>query len=170
MFRDFARLSQNTFSGELTEFNSVDEIYFFMENMFAEGFDEHHISIALDVFIRDAAFFDEEDLNSPTFQLFLRELGRNMITFQDDKNYVKVAQFLDWYCVDDKLLWVNLEQFILKKERIFSYDSYIKLLSHFSNQNEGSRDFYDFYEFMYTSKIFEKATTEELISIVYSFY
>ena len=52
-----------------------------MENMFAEGFDEHHISIALDVFIRDAAFFDEEDLNSPTFQLFLRELGRNMITF-----------------------------------------------------------------------------------------
>ena len=91
MFRDFARLSQNTYSNEITEFNSVDEVYFFMENMFAEGFDEHHISIALDVFIRDAAFFEEDDLNSPTFQLFLRELGRNMITFQDDKNYVKVA-------------------------------------------------------------------------------
>lgn len=46
----------------------MDEIYFFMENMFAEGFDEHHISIALDVFIRDAAFFEEEHLASPTFQ------------------------------------------------------------------------------------------------------
>jgi hypothetical protein len=38
-----------------------------MESMFQEGFDEHHISIALDVFIRDAAFFTEEDLQNPTF-------------------------------------------------------------------------------------------------------
>ena len=48
-------------------FNSVDEIYFFLESMFLEGFDEHHISIALDVFIRDAAFFTEKDLDNPTF-------------------------------------------------------------------------------------------------------
>jgi hypothetical protein len=45
----------------------VDEIYFFLESMFLEGFDEHHISIALDVFIRDAAFFKEDDLENPTF-------------------------------------------------------------------------------------------------------
>lgn len=44
------------------EFGSVDEIYFFMENMFTEGFDEHHIGIALDVFLRDVAQFEEEDL------------------------------------------------------------------------------------------------------------
>lgn len=40
--------------------------------MFTEGFDERHISIALDVFLRDAAFFKEEDLENPTFQVFLR--------------------------------------------------------------------------------------------------
>ena len=73
---------------------------------------------------------------------------------------MKVANFLDWFCLDDKLLWINLEQYILKKERIFSSESYIKLISHFSNQNEGSRDFYDFYEFLYSSKSFDKLTTK----------
>ena len=98
----------------------MDEIYFFMENMFADGFDEHHISIALDVFLRDVAQFEDKDLDNATFQQFLRELGQNMITFENEKNYVKVAQLLDWFCIDDKLLWINLEQYILKKERIFS--------------------------------------------------
>eukprot|EP00355_Strombidium_rassoulzadegani_P002522 CAMPEP_0168610596 /NCGR_PEP_ID=MMETSP0449_2-20121227/1875_1 /TAXON_ID=1082188 /ORGANISM="Strombidium rassoulzadegani, Strain ras09" /LENGTH=167 /DNA_ID=CAMNT_0008650919 /DNA_START=108 /DNA_END=611 /DNA_ORIENTATION=- len=133
-FRDFARLSQQqqAFSN-IQEFNSIDELYFFMDNMFTDGFDEHHISIALDVFLRDVVLFEEKDLNNPTFQQFLREVGRNMVTFEDEKNYVKVAQFLDWFCVNDKILWINLEQFMLRKERIFSADSYIKLLSHFSN-------------------------------------
>jgi len=39
-----------------------------MENMFVEtGFDEHHMSLALSVMLRDAAFFEEKDLISPTF-------------------------------------------------------------------------------------------------------
>jgi len=130
-YRDFSKQPKGDFM--LQEFNSVDEIYFFMDQMFQDGFDEHHISLALNIFLRDAAFFDEDDLANPTFQEFLRDLGRNMITLQDEKTYVKVAQFLDWYCIDDRLLWVNLEQFILKKERIFSFQSYIKILSHFAN-------------------------------------
>jgi len=54
-------------ASEIQEFNSVDEIYFFLESMFLEGLDERLISIALDVFIRDAAFFKEDDLENPTF-------------------------------------------------------------------------------------------------------
>jgi hypothetical protein len=80
-----------------------------MENMFSEGFDEHHISIALDVFLRDVAQFEDSDLEQATFQQFLRDLGQNMITFEKEASYVKVAQLLDWFCIDDKLLWVNLE-------------------------------------------------------------
>jgi hypothetical protein len=52
---------------DLKEFNSVDEIYYFMDNMFTEGFTEKHISIALDIFIRDASQFQDKDLQSPTF-------------------------------------------------------------------------------------------------------
>ena len=62
-----------------------------MESMFSEGFDEHHISIALDVFLRDVAQFEESDLENPTFTLFIRQLGLNMITFSEEKNYVKAA-------------------------------------------------------------------------------
>jgi len=90
-FRDFTRISQEKYAANVQEFNSVDEIYFFMEKMFTDGFDEHHISIALDVFLRDAVHFQDSDLSKPIFHTFLRELGRNMITFQNDKNYVKVA-------------------------------------------------------------------------------
>ena len=93
-----------------------------------------------------------------------------MVTFQNEALYGKVAQFLDWYCIDDKLLWVNLEQFVLKKERIFTMKTYIKILSHFANQNEGSRDLYDFYEHLYNSKIFEEASAKDLISMIYAFY
>ena len=52
---------------DLKEFSSVDEIYFFMEQLFTEGFIEKHISIALDIFLRDAGHFKDEDLKSPTF-------------------------------------------------------------------------------------------------------
>lgn len=141
-----------------------------MENMFTEGFDEHHIGIALDVFLRDVAQFEEDDLENPTFKLFLRQLGLNMITFTEEKNYVKAAQFLDWFCIDDKLLWVNLEQFLIKKEKIFSRDGYIKMLTHFSNQSEGSRDFYDFFEFQYSSGVFDDCDTKDFINILYSYY
>ena len=48
-------------------FNSVEEIYFFMDKMFSEGFDEKHINIALDVFFRDFGQFEEKDLEKPTF-------------------------------------------------------------------------------------------------------
>jgi hypothetical protein len=98
-------------------------------------------------------------LEKQTFKDFVRELSTNLIIFQDEKNYVKTAQFMDWYCIDDKFLWVNLEQYIIKKERIFTPKSYVRILTHFANQVEGSRDFYDFYEFLYSSKTFEDMPT-----------
>lgn len=52
----------------VTEFHSVDEIYYFMDEMFTEGFSEHHINIALDVFLRDFDQFEESDLEKPTFK------------------------------------------------------------------------------------------------------
>ena len=174
-FRDYAKIKQQQaaflVSGrDLREFNSVDEIYYFMENMFTEGFSEEHISIALDIFIRDAGFFEDKDLESPTFKSFLRELGQNLITFADEKSYVKTAKFLDIFCIDDKFLWINLEMYIIKKERMFSTKAYVELMSHFSSQHEGTRDFYDFYEFNYMSKVFAKLNTHDLISLGYNFY
>lgn len=104
-----------------------------METMFIEGFTEKHISIALDIFIRDAAQFEEKDLQSDTFRQFVRELGRNLLTFKDEKSYIKTAKFLDIYCIDDKYLWINLEVFLMKKENLFSPKSMIEIMSHFAS-------------------------------------
>jgi len=38
-----------------------------MEQMLTEGMDEHHLNLALDIFLRDAAIFEEEDLEKPVF-------------------------------------------------------------------------------------------------------
>ena len=111
----------------------MDEIYFYMENMFQDGFTERHLSIALDIFLRDAAQFEEKDLSSDTFMRFIRELGSNLVTFQDERTYVKVAKFLDIFCIDDKLLWINLELFLMKKENLFSPKSMVELMSHFAS-------------------------------------
>ncbi len=43
-----------------------------MDEMFTDGFDEKHVSIALDVFLRDYGQFKEEDLESETFKDFVR--------------------------------------------------------------------------------------------------
>lgn len=52
-FRNLGKIRQDTYAANITEFHSVDEIYYFMDEMFTEGFDEKHINIALDVFLRD---------------------------------------------------------------------------------------------------------------------
>ena len=100
----------------------------------------------------------------------MRELGVNLVTFKEEKNFVKAARFMDWYCVNDTDLWVNLEQYIVKKEHIFKPESLVTILTHFAAQHEGSRDLYDFFEFNKNSQRFKDLSTHDLITLVYSFY
>jgi len=88
----------------------------------------------------------------------------------EEKSYVKTAKFLDLFCIEDKYLWVNLELFMMKKERSFSPKSLVEIMSHFSAQMEGSRDFYDFFEFTFLSQTFDKLSTHDFISLGYNFY
>ncbi len=104
-----------------------------MENMFTDGFNEKHIALALDVFLRDFAQFEEKDLQSDTFKAFVRELGINIVTFKEEASYVKTARFLDWYCVDDSTLWVNLELYVMRQDSLFSGKSLRTILSHFTS-------------------------------------
>lgn len=59
---------------------------------------------------------------------------------------------------------------MIKKEKIFSEQGYIKMMTHFSNQSEGSRDFYDFFEFQYSSGVFDECDTKDIINVAYSYY
>ena len=118
-FRDLDKIKAESYGSSIDDFNSVEEIYYFMEEMFKSGFDEKHISIALDVFLRDFGQFSEADLDKPIFKDFVRQLGINLITLTNDKNFVKAARFMDYYCVSDPNLWVNLEVYTMKKDNLF---------------------------------------------------
>lgn len=39
---------------------------------------------------------------------------------------------MDFYCVEDTNLWVNLEMYTMRKDNIFGASSLITILSHFS--------------------------------------
>ena len=81
----------------------------------------------------------------------MRELGKSLMIFKEEKTYLKTAKFMDIYCLDDKYLWINMEQFVVRKESLFTPRTQIAIMGHFAAQQEGSRDFYDFFEFLYSS-------------------
>jgi hypothetical protein len=56
-----------------------------------------------------------------------------LVTFKEESSFVKTAKFLDWYCVDDANLWVNLETYVIKKELMFTAPALLSILSHFSS-------------------------------------
>ena len=169
-FRDLSKIRVDSYGAKLATFNSVDEIYFFMDEMFTAGFDEKTISIALDVFLRDFGQFEEADLEKDTFKKFVRELAVAMLTITQEKNFVKIARFMDFYCIADPNMWINLELNTIRKDMMFSASSLIAILSHFGAQQEGSQDFYDFMEFNFNSEKFKDCSTHELVTLAYSFY
>ena len=61
-FRDLDKIKTQNLGKNVKDFNSVDEIYYYMEELFTAGFDEENISKALDVFLRDFGHFTDEDL------------------------------------------------------------------------------------------------------------
>lgn len=62
-----------------------------MEEMFTEGFTEDHISKALDIFLRDAEKFTEEDLQNPTFLKFVREIGLGIQVYSKEQTFLKLG-------------------------------------------------------------------------------
>ncbi|CAI2364484.1 unnamed protein product [Moneuplotes crassus] len=169
-FRDFTKQLIETRTIEIKEFTSVEEIYFYMENMFKEGISESNLMKAMDIFIRDADQFNEEDLNHPTFKKFLKEISRNLVTFSKEESYVKTAQFMDIYCISESLLWINLELFVMKKENMFKPENLIRIMTHFARQLEGSKDFYQFMEHNFASEQFDDVSLEDFISLGYNLY
>jgi hypothetical protein len=169
-FKDFSKLARDANITNKKEFNSVDEIYYYLEGLFKDGFIEVQISSALDVFLKDIKFFKEEDLRNKSFRGFIRELSTNMISFTDDMTIYKTAKFLDWFNIKDPYCWYNLERAITNKKDTMRADTMIKTLNHFANQNQGSGEFYDLYQYLFWSDYFDKVSNGDYISLAYSLF
>ena len=131
---------------------------------------EQHISSALDVFLKDIFLFKEEDVSHKTFQYFLRLLSQNILSFSDENNYYKASKFLDWYNIDDNNIWFNLERVISRKRESMSPEILLKIMDHFSNQNEGSDEYYDLYQYLFWSGHFDKVNNSLFISLGYNLF
>jgi hypothetical protein len=97
----------------MKEFKSIDEIYFYMKEMFTEGFSEGHINKALDIFMRDAEKFEEKDLENEVFEEFIREIGVGIQVYSKEATFLKIGQFMDLFVISDPILWINLELVVI---------------------------------------------------------
>ena len=77
---------------------------------------------------------------------------------------------MDMYCVEDANLCINLDIFILKKADTFNTSTLIKVMNHFARQQEGSDDFYEYFEHCFISDNFEKLSLSDYITLGYNFY
>ncbi len=169
-FRDYAKLSREANIVNIKQFHSIDEIYFYLDELLSEGFLEKHISMALDIFIKDIKFFDDTD--NPKFKRFVSELSRNAISLSDDVVIYKAVKFLDWYNISDQNCWYNIERVIVNNKNTFNRSLLLKILDHFAHQNEGSIEFYDLYQYLFWSGDFStnKITNSDFISLGYNMY
>ena len=131
---------------------------------------EEQISLALDVFIKDINFFKEEDVQKISFKKFVSQLSQEIFTFSNDDNIYKAAKFLDWYNIDNKNCWYNLERIILNKKDKIKPDILLKTLDHIANQNEGTMELYDLYQYLFWSENFDKCGNTNLISLGYNLF
>lgn len=168
--KDISKLIQEANIVNLKQFNSVEEIYYYLGNLLKEGFLEEHISMALDVFIKDIHYFNAEDLSNNSFQLFLSELSKNVISFSNDSTILKTAKFLDWYNIDNKNIWYNLERVVTARREYMNPSVLLKILDHFAHQNEGSVEFYDLFQFLFWSDKFDKVNNSDFISLGYNLF
>jgi hypothetical protein len=169
-FKDYAKLAQDANILNVKEFHSIEEIYFYLDQLLKEGFLEQQIGMALDVFIKDIKFFKEQDLTSPQFQKFLAELSKNLISLSDDSVIYKAAKFMDWYNIENKNNWYNLERVVINRKDFIKKPILLKILDHFAHQNEGSAEFYDMYQYLFWSDEFKSVSNSELISLGYNLY
>jgi hypothetical protein len=168
--KDVSKLIQEAGIVNITKFNTVDEIYFYLDNLLKEGFLEEHISLALDVFIKDIHFFQEEDLSNKKFQNFISHLSQCVISFTNDTTIYKTTKFLDWYNIDNKNCWFNLERVITSRHDFINPKILLKILDHFSHQNEGTVEFYDLFQFLFWCDKFDNVPNSDFISLGYNLF
>ena len=181
-FKDYSKLSQELQIVNKKSMNSINEVFYYLENVFNDGklfsiiyltwkgILEEQCSSALDVFFNDIKLFKEENLNNQTFIKFVKQLAQNVSVISNELNFYKIGKFLDWYGVDYRNAWFNLERTITSKRNIISPSILVKTLSHFANQNEGSEEFYDMFQYLFWSSKFDNLNNSDFISLGYSLF
>ena len=176
-FKDFSKIASELKIFSKLEFRSIDELFYYIENLFKEGIFklkigmlEDQISSGLSIFLKEIFIFKEDDMKNKAFVNFVRQLSQNILSFTNENNYYKTAKFLDWYNINDINIWFNLERVLTRKRESISSEILVKVMDHFSNQNEGSDEYYDMYQYLFWSGHFDKLNNSLFISLGYNLF
>lgn len=172
-FKDFAKIAEENSILNNKKFDSVKEIYFWVESLLkkSEFLSEEVISNALDIFIRDFYTFEAEDLNNETFKKFEKQVILGITSYTKESSLIKAAKFFDWFNVENRNCWYNLERVISNKIYTnFSSKALLLILNHFANQQEGSGEFYDLFQYHFWSGKFSTCDVTDVISLGYNLF
>ncbi|EAS00435.1 hypothetical protein TTHERM_00221080 (macronuclear) [Tetrahymena thermophila SB210] len=152
---DFAKIAaQNINIRPVDTFQHPEELFYFVSNL-SVSLTEENLKACLEGFLSLAERINEADIESSTFQKFLKILLSNMKTIGDVQNLLLVAKFGDLYCITDPKFWEILEMKVTKKLELISVNDLVEILEHFSHQKEGTEYFFDKIEMVFQNRLNE---------------
>lgn len=172
-FKDFAKISRESSILNTKKFNSVEEIYFHIDELLSrsEFVSEEIISNSLDIFIKDFKNFNTEHLENPVYKKFERQVILGITSYTKESTLVKAAKFFDWFNVTNRNCWFNMEKVITSKIYTnFSPIALINILNNFANQGEGSGEFYDLYQYLFWCGKFNDCEVSDIVSLGYNMF
>lgn len=172
-FKDYAKIIKDNFIINDKVFSSIEEVFFYIDSILStsEYLSEDVISNCLDVFIKDFDKFKAEDLENPIYKKFVRQAIIGITSYAKESTLMKAAKFFDWYNVEGRNCWYNLERVITNKlHSSISPNVIINILNNFANQNEGSGEFYDLYQYLFWSGKFSNSPLPDVVSLGYNMF
>ena len=155
------------------EFKNVEQMLYYINEIWGRELSEDLVSKTLDLIIWNIVnnFVNtDEVLSNPLFKNFLEELGGYIPAITESQTISKICKVLDLLVINEHSIWLLLENKVKQKCLQIEKGDLVNIISHFSNQLEGSRSLYMVFEHLYASKVFRENNLDELISLGTSFY
>lgn len=166
---DYSRINDlNIPTTPSQDFKGLEELFYFIANL-SIRLSEENIKKCLQGFLSLAEVISSKDLEKPQYLNFIEIVKKNVMAMSQNETLVLIARFGDLYVVNDPNFWQYLERKLYQRLDKMTTDEIISVLVNFSNQNEGSEDFYDRIE-KYLAPHLKGFGIKELAAIALSFY
>ncbi|KAM3138809.1 hypothetical protein pb186bvf_009012 [Paramecium bursaria] len=141
---DYAKIMvQNINILTTSEFQHPDELFNFIQSVKIK-LTEENLMKCITSMINMSNKLTEEDLLRVEYYEFLHLLSINCRVLSKTNHILQLAQLLDLLCVDtEHQVWKEFEILLLRKIDTFKLGDFTRLLTHLSNQREGTDHFWD---------------------------
>ncbi|CAD8079440.1 unnamed protein product [Paramecium sonneborni] len=141
---DFAKVFIDNINIQYSsEFKHPEEMFNFLGTLKVQ-LTEQNLMSCVNAFIQFADKITEDDLIRYEFQEFQAILTKQIRIISNVDNLVKITKLLDILCLpSDHEIWGQLEISILNRMSKLTLQQLLEILTHLSNQKEGSDQFWD---------------------------